>query len=52
MGKGREMVNIVKYYVYMYINGKMVSVETIPGMGEGEDNNRGDEFKYVIFYAL
>jgi hypothetical protein len=23
-------------YMYMYVNGKMGPVETIPGMGEGE----------------
>jgi hypothetical protein len=28
-------VNVVKYYVLMYENGKMRPVETIPGMGEG-----------------
>jgi hypothetical protein len=48
-GKGREFVCVFKYvyiklpyhellfrthYVHMYVNGKMVSVETIPGMGE------------------
>jgi hypothetical protein len=32
-----------KYYVHMYINGKMKPVETFPGMGEGEikENDRG-----------
>jgi hypothetical protein len=27
-------VNVVEYYVVMYENGKMKSVETVPGMGE------------------
>jgi hypothetical protein len=33
---------------------KMLYVETIPGMGEGEkqENDRGDEFKYDIFNIL
>jgi hypothetical protein len=25
-----------KYWVHMYVNGKMISVETMPGMGEGD----------------
>jgi hypothetical protein len=28
-------VNMVQYCVYMYVNGKMISVETIPGWWEG-----------------
>jgi hypothetical protein len=27
-------VNMVEYYVFMYENGKMRPVKTIPGMGE------------------
>jgi hypothetical protein len=34
--KGYRRVNMVEYYVLMYINGKMRTVETIPGMGERE----------------
>jgi hypothetical protein len=30
-------VNIVQYCVHMYVNGKMITVETIPGMGEGKN---------------
>jgi hypothetical protein len=30
-------MNIVKYYVHIYINGKMTPVETIPGMGGRRD---------------
>jgi hypothetical protein len=35
----------------MYVNGKMIPVETIPGMGEGEikENDGEGEFKYDIF---
>jgi hypothetical protein len=29
-------VNMVEYYALMYENGKMRSVETIPGMGDGD----------------
>jgi hypothetical protein len=38
----------------VYANGKMIPVETIPGMGEGEikENGEGDEFKYDIFDML
>jgi hypothetical protein len=34
MGKGHGRVNIV-HYVHMYVNGKMIPVETVPGMGGG-----------------
>jgi hypothetical protein len=35
----------------MYVNGKIISVETISGMGGGEikENSGGGEFKYDIF---
>jgi hypothetical protein len=38
----------------MYINGKMISVETVPVMGEGriKQNGGGSEFKYDIFDIL
>jgi hypothetical protein len=36
VGKGHRRVNIVKYCVHMYVNGKMRPVETIPGTGEGD----------------
>jgi hypothetical protein len=38
----------------MYVNGKMIPIETIPGMGRGRDKRewwRG-EFKYDIFDVL
>jgi hypothetical protein len=33
----------------MYVDGKMIPIETILGMGEREikDNDGGDEFKYI-----
>jgi hypothetical protein len=38
---------IWKYYVLMYEDGKMRSVETVLRMGRGKtkENNEGDEFK-------
>jgi hypothetical protein len=38
----------------MYVNGKMIPVETIPGMGEGKikENVGGHEFTYNIFAIL
>jgi hypothetical protein len=35
----------------MYVNGKMIPVETIPGK-VGEENGGGGEFKYDIFDIL
>jgi hypothetical protein len=37
VGKGYRRLNMVKYYVHMYVIGKMIPVETIPGMGGGGD---------------
>jgi hypothetical protein len=37
-----------KYCVHMYVNGKIIPVETIPRMG-GEENDGGGKFKYDIF---
>jgi hypothetical protein len=38
----------------MYVNAKMIPVETIPGLGEGRIKERGagGEFKYDIFDTL
>jgi hypothetical protein len=36
VGKVCRRVNIVVICLYMYVNRKMISVETIPGMWEGE----------------
>jgi hypothetical protein len=37
----------------MYVNEKMIPVETILGMGRGvKDNGGGGEFKYDIFDIL
>jgi uncharacterized protein with ACT and thioredoxin-like domain len=33
-GNGERGWICCKYSVHMYVNGKMISVETIPGMGE------------------
>jgi hypothetical protein len=43
-------VNMVEYYVLMYINGKMRPVETVPGVGMGrvKQNDGGGEFNYDI----
>jgi hypothetical protein len=33
----------------MYVNAKMIPIETIPGMGGGiKERDGGDEFKYDI----
>jgi hypothetical protein len=34
--KGCRRVNVVEYYELMYVNGKMRPVDTIPGLGKGE----------------
>jgi hypothetical protein len=41
---------LCKYCVHMYINEKMIPVETILGMTGGgiKENGWGDEFKYDI----
>jgi hypothetical protein len=36
----------------MCINGKMTPVETIPGIGDGKENDGGSEFRYDIFDIL
>jgi hypothetical protein len=37
----------------MYINGKMIPVKTVSGMGEGNTEKwKGGEFKYDIFDIL
>jgi hypothetical protein len=38
----------------VYVNGKMITVKTIPGVrgGEIKENDRGNEFKYDIFDTL
>jgi hypothetical protein len=38
----------------MYVNGKMIHVETIPGVEGGniKENDGGGEFKYNIFDIL
>jgi hypothetical protein len=39
-GEGGERAWEHNYYVHMYVNGKMVPFETIPGIGRGE--NKGE----------
>jgi hypothetical protein len=36
-GKGVRRVNMVQIFVHMYVNTKMIPVETIPGIGEARD---------------
>jgi hypothetical protein len=36
----------------MYINVKLIPVETIPGMGGVKENGGGGELKYDIFDTL
>jgi acyl CoA:acetate/3-ketoacid CoA transferase beta subunit len=37
----------------MYVNGKMIPVETLPGMGGAmRESDGGGKFKYDIFNAL
>jgi hypothetical protein len=34
--KGRERLNTVQIlYIHMYVNGEVIPIETIPGMGRG-----------------
>jgi hypothetical protein len=37
----------------MYVNGEMITVETVPGMGGWvKENNEGGEVRYDIFATL
>jgi hypothetical protein len=49
-GKGMGGWIWCKYCVYMYVNGKMIAVKTLPGMGKREikKNSWGGKFKYDI----
>jgi hypothetical protein len=40
--------------VHVYVNAKMVSVETVPGIGGGgiKESSGGDEFMYDMFDTL
>jgi hypothetical protein len=51
MGKGSKRVNMVQKYIQVYVNAKMIPVETIPGISGGEikENGGGSEFKYDIY---
>jgi hypothetical protein len=37
VGKGNGRVNIAQICVHMYVNGRMIPVEIIPGKGGEED---------------
>jgi hypothetical protein len=54
MLKGIRKVNMVQKCVHMYVNAKMISVETVPGIrGEGiKENYREGELIYDIFDTL
>jgi hypothetical protein len=47
--RGCRSVNKCKYCVHLYVNGKVIPVETIPEMGE---NDGGGEFNYDVFDTL
>jgi hypothetical protein len=54
MGKGGRKVKMVQKCVHMYVNGKVIHVETTPAIWEGrekEEQWRG-ESKYDIFDTL
>jgi hypothetical protein len=44
----------VQKCIHRYINAKMIPVETVPGIREGQikESGRGHEFKYYIFDKL
>jgi hypothetical protein len=47
VGKGCKRVILCKFCIPMYVNAKMIPVETLPGMGKQvmKENDRGGEFK-------
>jgi hypothetical protein len=60
LGGGRLWGNSIggwiccKCFVYIYVNRKMIPVETIPRMGGGwiKESDGGGEFNYDIFVIL
>jgi hypothetical protein len=40
VGKRYKRVSMCKYYIHMYVNEKIIPIETVPGMGRGEDNGK------------
>jgi hypothetical protein len=47
---GRDKKKNKVQCVHMYVNAKIIPVETVPGMGVGiKESSGGDEFKYDIF---
>jgi hypothetical protein len=52
--RGGRRMSMVQKHAYIFINAKMIPVETVPGIWEGrvkENGGRG-EFKYDIFDTL
>jgi hypothetical protein len=50
VAKGGKRVNTVQKH--MYVNAKIISVETIPGMGGIKKSSGGGKFKNDIFDTL
>jgi hypothetical protein len=51
VGKRGRRVSLMQKCVHLYVIAKMISDETIPGMGEGEvkESCGGGKLKYDIF---
>jgi hypothetical protein len=49
-GKGQQIW--CKYCVHMYVNGKMIPVETIPGMGGGRIKENGGGVNSSMIYLI
>jgi hypothetical protein len=47
VGKGNGRVYIVQT-LCTHVHGKIIPVETIPGMGSVKENDGGDEFNYIF----
>jgi hypothetical protein len=45
-------VHMVQYCLHIYVNGKMIPVKGIPGMGEIKENGGRSKFKYDIFVNI
>jgi hypothetical protein len=51
--RGRRVNTVQKKWIHIYVNAKIIPVETIPGMRRGVKERGGeDEFKYDIFDTL
>jgi hypothetical protein len=51
-GKGVRWWIWCKYYMHMYVNGKMRPAETIPGLGEGEESRMVEEGNSSMMYLI